>query len=635
MSRRRKGKRKQGGRTTPRGGNQGFRPAGGRSADLPTIGGLGPPDDLPSITGLFDPIASLFRTDRDDHPAEVERMACELVGLTQSIAADEPMPGGPATSRPSDLTGMAPPGDSEDMLTSATLALADSQQARPVARYVDCIRPLIPFCAPSARAELTRQVQRLESKIGAPSWADALWNATAVGGWRGFDDLGDLDNIGVELRWPGGWSDQVLFASIVVQEGPFVQDFVVTTIDEYRQVFGPGTPWPVAPGDPPCRADVMRHLDAMDPAEAVGRISHAMDITAMMIDPPVAEDSYMFVPLARQVLSNLHSVDPPELAEASHDEREDLIKDFLNADGVAKQLGYQDSPELAQEVGEFCELFIDYAEDYAGGDIHRWSPMAVEGFLNYYARKVISDAETDELLGPVFGAWIDYCHRVKGWAESVTAEALATLDEHYDLILDGDLQGLDSPAGELLRIAVERGLDLEDPEAIQELVASWNASQVPATGAGWAGDDVVGMVWDDVPAEAVQQCESVLLIAEPVLIRLFAPDHLTSARRMVADLASQRTSQFLRGRPDVWAAAITYAVAQVHNAFTSTSRMFGLSRKLTTQQLDDAFPTVSRAAMTSKATMVRDWLDADGSGRPRYNRTASTLGSLPSLRDLP
>lgn len=110
MSRRRKGQRKQGGRTTPKGGRPGFRPTGGGPAGLPSIGGPGPFDSgaPPSITGLFDPIASLFSPDRDDHPSEIERMACELVGLTQSIAADQPLPGGPDSSRPSRITGMAP-----------------------------------------------------------------------------------------------------------------------------------------------------------------------------------------------------------------------------------------------------------------------------------------------------------------------------------------------------------------------------------------------------------------------------------------------------------------------------------------------------------------------------------------------
>jgi hypothetical protein len=136
------------------------------------------------------------------------------------------------------------------------------------------------------------------------------------------------------------------------------------------------------------------------------------------------------------------------------------------------------------------------------------------------------------------------------------------------------------------------------------------------------------MMWDLVPAKAVPHCESVLAMAEPVLDDLFSPDHLTSARRMLADLAERHTQPFLRGRPDVWAASITYAVAQVHSAFDSTGRIFGFDEKLAPQQLVDAFPTVSKASMTNKATTVRAWLNADGSGRFRYNRTAAMLGGV-------
>lgn len=136
----------------PKAGAPGSAPPAAARRDSPRLAAQAPSTPAPpSITGLFDPIASLFSPDRDDHPSEIERMACELVGLTQSIAADQPLPGGPDSSRPSRITGMAPPGDAEDMLTSAALALAESQQFRPEARYVDCLRPILPFCASSAR----------------------------------------------------------------------------------------------------------------------------------------------------------------------------------------------------------------------------------------------------------------------------------------------------------------------------------------------------------------------------------------------------------------------------------------------------------------------------------------------------
>ena len=55
---------------------------------VPSIGGVGGRFDAPPpITGLFDPLANHLIPSRDDHPAEVERLACELVGLTLLIAA--------------------------------------------------------------------------------------------------------------------------------------------------------------------------------------------------------------------------------------------------------------------------------------------------------------------------------------------------------------------------------------------------------------------------------------------------------------------------------------------------------------------------------------------------------------------
>jgi hypothetical protein len=86
----------------------------------------------------------------------------------------------------------------------------------------------------------------------------------------------------------------------------------VTTIDAYRRVFTPGNPWQLGPNDPPCRAEVIRHHESIDVAEAAGLICHAMDITDLMVDAPVADDSYLYTPLAHQILGGVPSVEPPE-----------------------------------------------------------------------------------------------------------------------------------------------------------------------------------------------------------------------------------------------------------------------------------------------------------------------------------
>ena len=288
---------------------------------------------------LFATFASQLSPLRDDHPADVEFLACELVGLVNLIADDDPMPGGETGLRPSELLGEGPPGAADEMLTTVAFALTESQRLAPDARYVDCIRACLPFCTEEARPELEVRVAQLEAKVGRPDWADAVWNATASGGWHSYDDLGDLSCVGVELHWPGGWPDQVLFGSIAVEDGPFAVEFIVTPMDEYRSWFTPGTPWPADPDEPACRTDVIRHIEPMPVEEVVGRLLEAMAMTEVLEDRPIADDYFVYAPLAQQTLAGLPSIEPPEPTPANDEVQEAMIRDFLNADGVAAAIG--------------------------------------------------------------------------------------------------------------------------------------------------------------------------------------------------------------------------------------------------------------------------------------------------------
>ena len=97
-----------------------------------------------------------------------------------------------------------------------------------------------------------------------PQWADAIWSGQPVGAWRAGDLLGDSVNLGVELDWPGGWERRVLWGSLIITEGPFVNDLVVATLDEFTEVYTPGTGHPAGPDGRPYLADVIRFLDEAD-----------------------------------------------------------------------------------------------------------------------------------------------------------------------------------------------------------------------------------------------------------------------------------------------------------------------------------------------------------------------------------
>jgi len=227
--------------------------------------------------------------------------------------------------------------------------------------------------------------------------------------------------------------------------------------------------------------------------------------------------------------------------------------------------------------------------------------------------------------------WIVHCHRVKGWAQSITEDALRSLDGHLECAL-----GMNESADEAVAALFESMADLaselsagpNEPVSV-ELIDTWNANE------SWPTDEdgEVAMPWARIPAPAIERCEAVLAVAKPVLKSCFAPEHLTSAQRMITDLAVDHTETFTRGRPDVWAAAITYAVAQIHHAFTQVGRTFGIPEELSPQQLDDAFPSVSKGSMTSKAARVRELLDADGNRRYICDLATESLAAPAVLND--
>lgn len=146
---------------------------------------------------------------------------------------------------------------------------------------------------------------------------------------------------------------------------------------------------------------MIRHPEPLEPAEAAGRISHAIDLTDDRRARCPTTRTCSFHLRARSSLDSHRLHRPirsrPPMTNASNSS---LSSSTLTV-WAAAIAGLEDDPGSIQQIGEFCELFIDYSEGYAGGDIHRWSPMVVEGFLHFYGVKVMSDPDTDELPEPV------------------------------------------------------------------------------------------------------------------------------------------------------------------------------------------------------------------------------------------
>lgn len=443
MSRKRKAnKKRQGGRVTPSTSKKpvtrpgaGFAPFGLGDEELSSgwPANAAAPGPQPEARDVFSAMAGAIGSLRGGHPADVEQLASEFVAILAIAASeqgDEPADGSPSAAdraRALEMLGVA----------ARLLAEAEAQRARPHADYLDCLRALDPFLDDAARVAARSAAERAGDRAPVPQWADAIWSGQPIGAWRAGDLLGDSVNLGVELDWPGGWERRVLWGSLIITEGPFVNDLVVATLDEFTEVYTPGTGHPAGPDGRPYLADVIRFLDEADLAATLRDLKLGLLVASEHADVPVQPGHDSLAPLAGLLLNRLPVAGPEEPSSTSEAERDELVSSFLNSPEGSVLNGV-----APVEVRERCEPLFDYVEQRSDGDVHRWSPAVAAAFLDWYHQRTTSsdDAPDDgaehDRFRQVVEAWIRYCHRLKGWPESVTVEALARLDAHVQPGID-------------------------------------------------------------------------------------------------------------------------------------------------------------------------------------------------------
>ncbi|MEZ5382447.1 MAG: hypothetical protein R2754_11725 [Microthrixaceae bacterium] len=470
MSRKRKGnKKRRGGRVTPPGGHRapsgGLDPASGfpvRSGDGWTPSGsthLVQPEapsksDQPNVHEVFSAMAEQLGQQRDGHPAEIEELASGFVSILALAAAesDDEVGGSPS---PDDRT------QALKMLGVAVTLLAEAERIHPQPNYIDCLRALEPFVDGNAAEELRMAVDRADGRSLAPAWADAVWKAAPVGAWRAGDLLGDSLNLGIELAWPGGFENRVLFGSLIITEGPFVNDLVLATLDEFTEVYTPGTGHPVGPDGRPYLADAIRFLEPADVAKVARDLAQGMAIAFSDPDAPLQPGFDALAPLAGLLLGRLRAAPPEEPTHIDEHERSGAVAAFLDSPEAAGLADAQ-PPATHAQVGQLCDRCFDYAEARAGGDPFRWSPLAVAAFVDWYHHTEIVSDEDDERLRRILDAWIRYCHRRKGWPASITDEALLRLETQLNEAADPTELWEQSLNDGLERMADELGFELPD-----------------------------------------------------------------------------------------------------------------------------------------------------------------------------
>lgn len=229
--------------------------------------------------------------------------------------------------------------------------------------------------------------------------------------------------------------------------------------------------------------DEMSWSAPLDPASvrvAAGAYLHATDLADEL---PETESLIANRWLAGRRLALLPEP-PPDSAERDPDpaagpaaEREELIAQFLESPearlaGLARATG-----DRREAVGYGLGLCADFAAA-RGGDALRWSPRAVESFLlDWVHQRALLDPEDVAALPGVLSAWVSWAGRRVGLPESAVAATLDRIDglraEFVRLAQTGERQ---SPAVRATAQLVAEGVDLADPAAVEEWLATYNAS---------------------------------------------------------------------------------------------------------------------------------------------------------------
>ena len=307
--------------------------------------------------------------------------------------------------------------------------------------------------------------------LDQPGWPSALGTVRPTGGYAYGDRYGDQTGYVATFAHAdeelGGPEHAVIF--LVDHTLGLVKDLVViapasAVLDQIRGDTDEMT-WfaPLAPAS--VRAAAHAYLRATDLAEEL----------------PESESLVANRFLAGQRLALLPETAEPDpagdSAPASTPDREELITQFLDSpearlSGLAKASGAR-----REAVTYGLGLCVDFA-GARGGDPLRWSPRAVEAFLLEWVHgRAVLDGQDAKTLPDVLGAWVSWAGRRVGLPDPAVAATLDRVDEVREefvrLCSTGERQ---SPAVRAMAQLVAEGIDLADPVAVDEWLATYNAN---------------------------------------------------------------------------------------------------------------------------------------------------------------
>ena len=147
-----------------------------------------------------------------------------------------------------------------------------------------------------------------------------------------------------------------------------------------------------------------------------------------------------------------------------------MVDDFLASPEGERWRG----DDLAEDV---VTTVIDFGAGHNHGGPLRWSPVVVEIFMaSWLARKVAREPAFFERVANVLPDWVRYAGRLREVPDGPLEEAVGAVKEFREDMLqsvnDPETWG---PAKTLGVAAQDAGVDLADPDAVNQFIERYNA----------------------------------------------------------------------------------------------------------------------------------------------------------------
>lgn len=424
--------------------------------------------------------------------------------------------------------------------------------------------------------------------VRAPAWLADVGGAEVTGTWRISHVLGDGDDIVLAGRHRDG-SEHSIVVYVDHNLGGIAKDaFLAGPADEllatYEQVAG---------DDPDLT------IEPMALADAAAWIRGALAETDRTFPPVVTEDYPAIRPLLDARLAALPAGGQgPQVVESSQADRQALIERF--SDSPHGQLWRDD-----EDATFVVEQLVRFRCDHGDHRPLRWSPVLVETFLlDWWPRKVVADAAVHEVVPDVLTDWVRFATAATGLRQ-----------RHVDDILDA----IETRAG---ADPAARGIDLGallddgafDGDVVFDLDESDAVIDGPGHGLVAIGDEPLEPFdWTGIPNALRDRVAGIVDVCDRACEAVLDTEYQGLARRLVALLARKRPSPLQRGRPEIWAGGVLWALGQVNWLFARNATVH-----VTGDQLAEAVGAKPKS-IAAKATVVSDAADI-AEFDPRFTR---------------